>query len=54
MMRKTTLSFPFFLVVISLFLVSYDSKKEMMIEVYETSAAGNKLTPLNTFSKGGI
>ena len=36
MMRNTIFNPPFFLVVMSLFLASCDSKKEMMIEVYET------------------
>ena len=54
MMRNTIFNPPFFLVVMSLFLASCDSKKEMMIEVYETSAAGHKLTPLNSFSIGGV
>ena len=54
MMQKTILISPIFLVVIALFLVSCDSKKEVMIEVYETSALGHKLTLLETFSKGEI
>ena len=52
MMRKTILIFPVFLFVIALFLTSCASKKEVMIQVYETSAAGHKLTPLEVFSKG--
>ena len=52
--RKIT-SIPLvFLVFVNLSLFSCDSKKEVMIEVYETSAAGHKLTPIKTFSKGGI
>ena len=54
MMRKTILISPIFLVVMALFLVSCDSKKEVMIEVYETSASGHKLTLLETFSKGEV
>jgi len=54
MMRKTILIFPVFLFVIALFLTSCASKKEVMIQVYETSAAGHKLTPLEVFSKGEV
>jgi glucosylceramidase len=54
MMRKIITISPVFLLIIALFLASCASKKEVMIEVYETSAAGHKLTPLEIFSKGEI
>ena len=54
MMRKKILIYPVFLLITALFLSSCASKKEVMIEVYETSAAGHKLTPLEIFSKGEI
>jgi glucosylceramidase len=53
-MRKTTSISLVFLLVVTLFLFSFDSKKEMLIEVYETSAAGHKLTQIKTFSEGKI
>ena len=53
-MRKITSISLVFLLVVTLFLFSFDSKKEMLIEVYETSAAGHKLTQIKTFSEGKI
>ena len=53
-MRKITSISLIFLLVVTLFLFSFDSKKEMLIEVYETSAAGHKLTQTKTFSEGKI
>ena len=53
-MRKITSISLVFLLVVTLFLFSFDSKKEMLIEVYETSAAGHKITQIKTFSEGKI
>ena len=54
MMRKKILIYPVSILIIALFLASCASKKDVMIEVYETSADGHKLTPLEIFSKGEI